>query len=48
MEEIKYDENNKIISLKKSLDAYGFNEPFNEDSYELINHIMNDFNKLVY
>ena len=48
MEEIKYDENNKIISLKKSLDAYGFNEPFNEDNYELINHIMNDFNKIVY
>ena len=48
MEGIKYEENNKIISLKKSLDAYGFKEPFNEDNYELINHIMIDFNKIVY
>ena len=48
MEGMKYEENNKIISLKKSLDAYGFKEPFNEDNYELINHIMTDFNKIIY
>ena len=33
MEEIKYNQNDKIISLKKNLDAYGFNEPFNVDNY---------------
>ena len=48
MEEIKYNQNDKIISLKKNLDAYGFNEPFNGDNYELINHIINDFNKILY
>ena len=38
----------KISNLKKKLKTYGFNEPFDEASYELINHIITDFNKLVF
>ena len=38
----------KISILKKKLKTYGFNEPFNEVNYDLINHIITDFNKLVF
>ena len=37
----------KVFSLKKKLETYGFNETFNEDNFELLDHIMTDFNKLV-
>ena len=40
--------NNKIIILKKKFEKYGFNEPFNEDNYELVNHIINNFNKILF
>ena len=39
---------NKILILKNKLEAYGFNEPFNEENYDLINHIINDFNKILF
>ena len=38
----------RISILKKKLKTYGFNEPFNEVNYDLINHIITDFNKLVF
>ena len=30
------------------MQTYGFNEPFNKENYDLINHIITDFNKILF
>jgi len=47
MQKFDIDEN-KINVLKEKLKAYGFNESFNKENYELLNHIINDFNKILF
>ena len=48
MEEIgTIHQDDKIIALRDKLITYGFNEPFSEENYELVNHIISDFNKVL-
>ena len=48
MEEIgTIHQDDKITALKDKLITYDFNEPFSEENYELVNHIISDFNKVL-
>lgn len=48
MEEIgTIHQDDKITALRDNLITYGFNEPFSEENYELVNHIISDFNKVL-
>lgn len=48
MEEIgTIHQDDKITALKNKLMTYGFNEPFIEENYDLVNHIISDFNKVL-
>ena len=40
-------QDDKITALKNKLMIYGFNEPFSEENYDLVNHIISDFNKVL-
>ena len=49
MEKTKQKEkNDKFLILKKKLQTFGFNEPFKKESYDLINHIISDFEKILF
>jgi hypothetical protein len=41
-------DDNKINALKEKLKAFGFDESFNKENFDLINHILNDFNKILF
>ena len=42
------EKNDKFLILKKKLQTFGFNEPFKKENYDLISHIISDFEKILF